>query len=185
MVNGRSGVPDDVALADAIAHGDQSALRSLIDRESARLVRQCARVLGDADDAQDVVQETFMVAYRSIGAYRGEGALGAWLSRIALRLAFRRRRNQARLVPIGEYGPFVPGGDPSTAVAGLLASEAIRAAVKLLPEAHRDVVILHYFGELTLDEIAAATGRPPGTVRSNLHRALKRLRADLQREPAA
>lgn len=176
---------DDAALADAIAHGDQGALRSLIERESARLVRQCARIVGDADDAQDVVQETFMIAYRSIGAYRGEGALGAWLSRIALRLAFRMRRSQARLVPIGDHAPFPPGHDPSTALAGLLASEAIRAAIELLPDAHREVVMLHYFGELTLDEIAAATGRPPGTVRSNLHRALKRLRVDLQREAAA
>lgn len=178
-------VHDDAALAVAIAHGDQSALRSLIERESGRLVRQCARVLGDADDAQDVVQETFMIAYRSIAAYRGEGALGAWLSRIALRLAFRRRRNQARLVAIADHAPFHAAGDPSTALASLLASEAIRAAVELLPEAHREVVILHYFGELTLDEIAAATGRPPGTVRSNLHRALKRLRTELQREAAA
>lgn len=179
------GVTTDAALAAAIARGDQGALRSLIDRESARLVRQCARVLGDADDAQDVVQEAFMIAYRSIGAYRGDGALGAWLSRIALRLAFRRRRSQARLVPMGDHGPSAPGGDPYTAVARVLEGEAIRAAVELLPEAYREVVILHYFGELTLDEIAAATGRPPGTVRSNLHRALKRLRADLRREAAA
>lgn len=176
-------MPDDNALAAAIARGDQGALRSLIDRESARLVRQCARVLGDADDAQDVVQEAFMIAYRSIGAYRGDGALAAWLSRIALRLAFRRRRGQARVVPMGDQ--VAAGGDPYSAVARVLEGEAIRAAVELLPESHREVVILHYFGELTLGEIAATTGRPPGTVRSNLHRALRRLRADLRREVAA
>lgn len=176
---------DDPALALAIHHGDPAAVRILVERESPRLLRQCTRILGDADDAQDVVQDAFVIACRSIGSYRGEGTLGAWIARIAARLAFRRRRRDLRTTNFDGLEGLVGVDDPRMATLLESRGEAIRSAIANLSDVHRDVITLRYFGELTLDEIAASTGRPVNTVKSDLHRALKRLRSALERESAA
>lgn len=175
---------DDMAMAAAIARGDSGAIRVLVDRESARLARQCTRILGDPDAAQDVTQETFLVACRSMTSFRGEGTLGAWLSRIAVRLAWRQRRYDRRFEPLGDR-ETLPAGSAWSLPEGARGLDLIRSAVSTLPESQREVVMLHYFGELTLREIAAASGRPLGTIKSDLHRALTRLRVDLRREAAA
>ena len=126
------------------------------------------------------------MAYRSIGTYRGDGPLGGWLMRIATRQAFRRlgqRRETAELHPDLPTG--APGGDP---VAAALAGErqrAVRLAVAALSEPYREVVALRFFGEMSLDEIAAATRRPVNTVKTHLRRGLERLRPLLGSEVAA
>ena len=126
------------------------------------------------------------MAYRSIGTYRGDGPLGGWLMRIATRQAFRRlgqRRDAAELPP--ELPVGAPGGDP---VAAALAGErelAVRLAVAALSDPYREVVGLRFFGELTLEEIAAATGRPLNTVKTHLRRGLERLRPLLGSEVKA
>jgi RNA polymerase sigma-70 factor (ECF subfamily) len=106
--------------------------------------------------------------------------------RIATRQAFRRlgqRRDAAELSPDLPVG--APGGDP---VAAALAGErerAVRLAVAALNEPYREVVALRFFGELSLEEIAAATGRPLNTVKTHLRRGLERLRPLLGGEVAA
>lgn len=78
--------------------GDRDAFRPLIERESASVVRACYRVLGNMADAEDAAQETFVTAYRALGTWRSEGSFGAWLGRIAVRVALRaaRRRGTRR-----------------------------------------------------------------------------------------
>jgi RNA polymerase sigma-70 factor (ECF subfamily) len=106
--------------------------------------------------------------------------------RIATRQAFRRlgqRRDAAELSPELPIG--APGGDP---VAATLAGErqrVVRVAVAALREPYREVVALRFFGELTLDEISAATGRPLNTVKTHLRRGLEKLRPLLGAEAAA
>src|SRR4051794_39947347 len=82
--------PDDRSVVDAVLAGDRQAFRVLVDREGAAIVGACARVLGDRAEAEDVAQEAFVIAYRSLSSWRADGAFGAWLSRIAIRLALRR-----------------------------------------------------------------------------------------------
>src|SRR3954452_17124183 len=82
--------PDDRAIVDAVLAGDRQAFRVLVEREGAAVVAACARVLGDRIEAEDVAQEAFVIAYRSLSSWRADGAFGAWLSRIAGRLAPRR-----------------------------------------------------------------------------------------------
>ena len=122
-----------------------------------------------------------MTAFRGLAAWRGEGPFGAWLTRIAVRIALRRARQRRDVTWIDPTDPLsgidLPGGiDP--AVSSLRAERAagIRSAVSQLDEPYREVVALRFFVELSLDELATQTGRPLGTIKTHLRRGLIRLR---------
>ena len=165
--------------------GDRDAFRILVDRESAAVIRACHRVLGDLHDAEDAAQEAFVTAFRSLAGWRGDGPFGAWLTRIAVRISLRRaqRRRDVTWIDPGDpaSGIDLPGG-PDPAITSLRAESAarLRSAVNRLDEPYREVIALRFFGELSLDEIAAQTGRPLGTVKSHLHRGLIRLRTTVE-----
>jgi RNA polymerase sigma-70 factor (ECF subfamily) len=177
---------DDRTLVDAVLAGDRDLFRVLVEREQVVVYRVCLRILGRPHDAEDVAQESFVMAYRSLGSYRGEGPLGGWLMRIATRQAYRRlgqRRETAELQP-----DLTLGAASSDPLAVTLAGErqrAVRLAVAALGEPYREVVALRFFGEMSLDEIAAATRRPLNTVKTHLRRGLERLRPVLGVEAMA
>jgi RNA polymerase sigma-70 factor, ECF subfamily len=185
---------EDRTIVDAVLAGDRDAFRLLVEREGAAIVSACARILGDRAEAEDVAQEAFVIAYRSLGSWRAEGAFGAWLSRIAVRLAVRRasqRRQVTWLDPIaaesdrpGEdrYRTTVSSDalDPAHAMLRTERDAGLRAAVASLDEPYREVVALRFFAERSLAEIAEATDRPLNTVKTHLHRGLARLRRTLE-----
>jgi len=178
---------DDLALARALATGDEAAFHTLVDREAVVILRLCFRILGRIDEAEDAAQETFVLAYRALASYRADGPPGAWLARIATRLCWRRssalRRRRAATTPLSDVltetlaGP----GDPATEIIAAEEAETVRRAAALLPEPYREVVALRYFADLSTGDIAAATGRPEATVRTQLRRGLERMRADMVR----
>ncbi len=195
---------DDRAIVDAVLAGDRDAFRHLVERESASVVRACHRVLGDLHEAEDAAQEAFVTAYRSLASWRGDGPFGAWLTRIAVRIALRqagKRRSVTWLDP----GAAADGGtsdaasaaataaamaaasttDPSIISARAEHASELRSAVAALQEPYREVVTLRFFGELTLEEIARQTERPLGTVKTHLHRGLLRLRATVDQRGEA
>jgi RNA polymerase sigma-70 factor (ECF subfamily) len=182
-----------------------------VDRESVAVVRACYRILGDVHAAEDAAQEAFVTAFRSLAAWRGDGPFGAWLARIAVRIALReagRRRPVAWIDPIetdagGRSETMMSQSERavrSTLTAGALAAMEtsdpaalamhaeraadVRAAVARLDEPYREVVAMRFFGDLSLAEIAAASGRPLGTVKTHLHRGLRRLRDNLENREA-
>ena len=181
---------DDRHLVDAVLGGDLDAFRRIVERESSSVVSTCARVLGDRSEAEDVAQETFVIAYRSLGTWRAEGPLGAWISRIAVRLAVRRasqRRQVVWLDPLAADADlpnrdrFRTSGvtdatDPSHSVVSKERDTMLRDAVAALEEPYREVVALRFFAERSLAEIAETVDRPLGTVKTQLHRGLARLR---------
>ena len=125
-----------------------------------------------------------MTAFRALGSWREDGPFGAWLTRIAVRIAIRRsqhRRSVTWLDPANPGAADVAGG-PDPATVSLRAERAadVRDAVTRLDKPYREVVALRFFGDLSLAEIAAQTGRPLGTVKTHLHRGLLRLRANLE-----
>jgi RNA polymerase sigma factor (sigma-70 family) len=174
---------DDRELARAITAGDRGAFRMLVERESGPVVRACTRVLGDPDAAEDIAQECFVTAYQQIGSWRGESPLHGWIMRIAVNRALRAAKSRRYLLPLEDENgeaTVVPGG--SEPLAELLVVERdrnVHEAVTALPEPYRETIVLRYFAELSVAEIASATGRPIGTVKTHLGRGLLRLRPAL------
>jgi RNA polymerase sigma-70 factor (ECF subfamily) len=174
---------DDRELAQAIVAGDRDAFRLLVERESGPVLRACARVLGDFDAAEDVAQECFVTAYKAIGSWRGDGSLHGWIMRIAINRALRVVKAQRRLLPLedesGEPLVISGGSEPLADVLMVERDRLVQEAVASLPEPYRETIVLRYFGELSIAEIASQTGRPIGTVKTHLGRGLLRLRPAL------
>lgn len=175
---------------DAIRAGSPEAYRRLVEREVDPVFRLAYRILGNAQDAEDVAQETFVTAFRSIGTFRGEGTIGAWLRTIAARLAVRHVKQRSATSASNPFSEELIDAHPGTPgpLAGVLSAEeaaSIRRAIGGLPEAQREVVTLRFFGDMTLPEIAQTTHRPLGTCKSHLRRGLGRLREVLRPEVAA
>lgn len=182
-------------MVDAVLAGDLDAYRVLVDREGSGLVRACQRVLGDLHEAEDAAQEAFVLAFRALPGWRGEGSFGAWLARIGVRLALRRLAARRRVTWIETDAPDHgrtgrTGGVPAprevvapemVVIAAERAGE-VRAAVAGLDDPYREVVALRFFGECSIAEIAAVTGRPVPTVKTQLRRGLLRLRTSLSED---
>ena len=180
-----SEVVDERAAVEAVLAGDRDAFRVLVEHESAAVIRACHHVLGDLHEAEDAAQEAFVTAFRGLAGWRGDGPFGAWLTRIAIRIALRRAQRRRDVTWIDPTDPSagidLPGG-PDPAITSVRAERVagIRAAVSRLEEPYREVIALRFFGELSLDEIAAQTGRPLGTVKTHLRRGLIRLRSAVE-----
>jgi len=177
---------DEGAIVDQVLAGDREAFRALVDREGPGVVRACHRILSDLHEAEDAAQEAFVIAYGSLATWRRDGTFGAWLTRIAVRIALRRaqRRKPVAWIEPGDPGAVVAGlaggVDPAAVTLRAERDGAIRTALAKLDEPYRETVSLRFFGELTLAEIAAETGRPIPTVKTHLRRGLLRLRASLE-----
>jgi len=172
---------DERAAVDAVLAGDRDAFRVLVDREGTAVIRACHRVLGDLHEAEDAAQEAFVTAFKSLAGWRGDGPFGAWLTRIAVRIALRRVQRRRDVTWIDPTDPAVgvdiPGApDPAMTTIRAERAASVRAAVARLDEPYRETVALRFFADLSLDEIATQTGRPLGTVKTHLHRGLLRLR---------
>lgn len=179
----------DRALAVAAAGGDRGAFEALVLRHQNRIVNYAMAIVRDAADAEDVAQETFLRAYRSLTRFRGDSSFKTWLYAIATNAARtgldrrgrRRRREGGSLdddaAPLSADDVAAGGADAETA---LVRRESIDRALAALPPDLRVAVVLRDVEGLDYKEIAAATGAPIGTVESRIFRARRRLRPLLQ-----
>jgi RNA polymerase sigma-70 factor (ECF subfamily) len=162
--------------------GDQDAFEALVVRYTAAAHR-AAYFFGAGSEAQDVVQDSFVKAYRALGSFRAGGEFRPWLLRIVAnetRNAVRgRRRRSALALRALSLAPPSPEAGPEGAASVAENRQELLAAVRGLPERERSVVVCRYFLELTEDETAQTLGLPRGTVKSRSSRAMARLREQM------
>ncbi len=191
--NGRDTVTDrDYApLVTAAAGGDAEAMENLLSRVQRVAYRFSMQVCGQSDDAQDCAQDVLLKTYRNVGRIRDPRAFPAWLFRTVRNVCLMSKRRHvaepARLISIEQGtrgGSAIDVVDTSsrpdeiairTAVAARL-----RAAIRALPPTYRTIVRLREVEGLSTSEVAAATGLSEANVKTRLHRAHARLRAELQ-----
>lgn len=156
-------------------------IEELIRRFHALLYRYAYRLSGSRTDAEDLTQQTYLIAHQSLHQLREESKAKSWLCTI-LRHAYLRS-DRRRFLPL----TLEAGLDPvQPAVDIACDEEAVQAALQQLPEEYRSTAILFYFQELSYKEIAEALETPIGTVMSRLSRAKQHLKRLLEpREPAA
>ena len=159
--------------------GRGRAFDELVRRTESRVRSVALAILRDPSEAEDVAQEAYLRAFRRASSYRGDGPVGAWLCRIAVRLAhdaIRRAGRQRRLREVAQ-----PFADSAEEIASARPEEDIRrrtelaSALRRLPEDEREAVVLKEVAGMTYREISDACGVPLGTVQSRIHRARQRL----------
>jgi RNA polymerase sigma-70 factor (ECF subfamily) len=180
-------LPDDpdATLVTAAAEGDADAFEALVRRYQARIISLARSQTGSAADAEDLAQEVFVRAYRSLRKFRGESTFKTWLYKIAINASRSHRSRQVRQQPVwGDSGaddatPFDPPDETPDAETSLVRRDAIERAMRALPDDLREAVTLRDVHGLDYREIADATGAPMGTVESRIFRARQRLRRAL------
>ena len=171
----------DSQLVQSAQQGDPAAFGNLVQLYQQPLLRAMLPVTDNHEEAQDIVQEAFIQAYRNLGSFRGDSAFFTWIYRIAFNLAKARHRKQ-RPFSIDTSSLSMPSKEPS-AEQIFESSEfrtILRTAIAELSTDHQHVIILRELEELDYDEIAQRLDLSVGTVRSRLHRARAQLRELLQ-----
>ncbi len=164
---GVEGRPRGAELVLAARAGDRDAFDELY-RSHWRLVRAILLARLPRPDAEDLAQEVFLAAWEKLGDLRDPEGFGGWVAAIARNRAASHARSRPRSVPLPED---LPGG--ARADEG---PEAVLAAIRLLPEAYRDPLVLRLVEGMSGPEIARETGLTEGSVRVNLHRGFAKLR---------
>ena len=184
---------DDHRLIAASLGGDTAAFGTLVRRYQDRLYNTVYRLLDNAEDAQDVVQEAFLHAYQSLDSFKGDSLFFTWLYRIAVNTAISLKRKRRVVLSIdgarnGEAG--VDPLDPSEATRPGHALEQqeqerrIRRALGRLSAEHRAVLVMKDMEGQKYETMAEVLEVPIGTIRSRLHRARLELRELLERDEA-
>jgi RNA polymerase sigma-70 factor (ECF subfamily) len=186
---------DDDALLRRIRAGDRDAFTDLMRRYNRRLYRVARSVLRDDAEAEDALQDAYLQAYRALPSFRGEAALGTWLTRIVVNAALMRQRKTGRLADVIELGADFGADDAATPrdrpdepaqpeLAALRAQtrRLIETGIDKLPAAFRTVFVLRAVEELTVEETATTLDIPEATVRTRYFRARAMLREALARE---
>lgn len=170
-----------VPLLDALADDLELAFPRLVEEHQGAVYVTALRCTGCRQAAEDIAQETFVRAYRSLAAWPAERIAAlrprAWLLRITLNAVRNRARDASRrprTAELGDHHPE-PAGGPEAAALGGERRELLAAALGRLPEEQRIPVVLRHVAGLRYDEIAEATERPVGTVKAQVHRGLRRL----------
>lgn len=174
----------DEALMALAKSGRLDAFEALARRYEQPLFRFARWMIGDAAEAEDMVQDTLWRTYRSLTRFREGAPVRPWIYRIAANRCRDHLRSVRRrpLDPLDERPIVDPSADPhARAVAGEQA-ECLKAAVDALPERHRAVFLLARYEGLPYEEVAAALRIPVGTVKSRMNKAVKLLCKRLEEE---
>lgn len=173
----------DRQLVERARQGDKMAFDMLVTKYERRLFRLVMRLLNNQSEAEDVVQETFIKAYRALPQFRGESAFYTWLYRIGINTARNFLDTRGRQIPFSadirvedmtfheEGGNFRDIETPESLLASKQVAQTVSMAMDELPDDLRTALSLREIEGLSYDEIASIMACPIGTVRSRIFRA--------------
>ncbi len=184
----------DTDLLTALRAGDSSAFERLVTEYGPRLRATALRLTRNEADANDVVQETFLAAFRSLTRFKGNSRLGTWLHRIAINAALMRIRGRERRPELDIHDLLPRFGDagqhleaqlsfrelPEESAAREEATGLVRGAIDRLPENYRNALLLHDIEGLEYPEVARQLGLTLNAARIRIHRARQALRKLLE-----
>jgi RNA polymerase sigma-70 factor (ECF subfamily) len=183
---------DETVLVDALRAGDPRAFETMVRQNAGRMLAVARRLVGNDEEARDVVQDALLSAFRSMARFEGQSRVSTWLHRIVVNTALMKLRTRRRK-PEESIEPLLPSfnDDGHHAVRfsewegadRVLEREEVRKVVRdaidEMPEAYRTVLMLRDIEELSTDEAAEALEITPNTVKTRLHRARQALRTVL------
>jgi len=166
--------------------GDDETVRLFVERYGPRLLSAATLICGNATDAQDLTIDTLQRAVRSIGTFREKASFFSWLYSILFNLNREVWRKRARKpLTFTDELPDVAADEPhvGSRLDATEAADRLARAVRQLSEPLQSVVLLRYYGEMSIDEVAETLKIRPGTVKSRLFSATSKLRKLLPEEP--
>jgi len=184
--------PSDSDLIARGRTGDREALQTLVERYQRRLLGVVVGMVRNPEDARELVQETFIRAFKNLDGFKGDSSFYTWLYRIAVNLAIDLRRREGKWSTFefdeaapptempGAGGDASSGGDPFVKVRNRELGDKIFAAIGDLTPDHQAVILLREIDGLSYEEISQTLQCSLGTVMSRLHYARKKLQAKLK-----
>lgn len=172
--------PDPAADADLVRAwrgGDERGATELVTRHAQSVARYLAAAGSDPGEVDDLVQETFIRAFRSVDGWRGDAAFRSWLFTIAgnlLRDAYRRRKGKV-MVALDDQ-PLAASDDPAAHLEGKEAERRLQRGLDTLPRLQREVFLLRAQQGMDYDSIAETLSTTPGSARVHYHHAVKKLK---------
>lgn len=191
----QQGIPDEPAscatddLMKRVQRGDMYAYQELVRRYQRKVYKVISSYVRDPEDAMEVLQDTFLKVYIGRSSWDSRFSFAGWLYRIAINAGIDHYRKSDRgrtssledvmETQLHESATVHLPRDPLDRLRDRERRHLLEEAVRRLPQRQREVVSLRFFGEMRLEEIAAALGCPLGTVKSNLHKAVMGLKGML------
>lgn len=174
---------NDEELLKQVSVGDEEAFWQLYKNTDRIMYSFILSILKNAQDAEEVMQETYMKIWTSASSYQSQGKPLAWIFTIARNLCYMKFRDQKHRADIGlEELTGEETGELCLPLENLADAMALRAALELLKEDERQIVLLHASAGLKHREIAASLGMPLATVLSKYNRSIKKLKQNLREE---
>ncbi|MDA1307553.1 MAG: sigma-70 family RNA polymerase sigma factor [Acidobacteria bacterium] len=177
---------DDAAAVERARGGDQEAFRVLVDKHSRSLYRLAYRMTGTAEDAEDVVQETFIRAYRQLSRFEARANVSTWLYRIAFNCSVDFLRSRPRRETATEdqalerLAPAATGPTMDDLVYAGQIGERMQVALGELSEKERAAFLMrHYYG-CSIEEIGSTLGMKTNATKHSIFRAVKKMRVEMQ-----
>jgi RNA polymerase sigma-70 factor (ECF subfamily) len=189
-----SAVAAELELVRRAVNRDEAAVRAIIKANNRRLYRLARGILRNDNEAEDVVQETYVRAFTHLGEFRGDSTLSTWLSRIAMNEALGRLRRQRPGVELSslpsgtleaqiiQFPLLSATDDPERTMAQREITHVVEGAIDELPEPFRMVFITRVVEGMNVEETADILGLKPETVKTRLHRARTMLRDNVERK---
>ena len=179
----------DAALVTRAREGDQDAFRLLVERHSVRLFQLAFRMTSNEQDAEDLVQETFLRAYKQLSRFQSRAGLGTWLYRIAANCSLdllrrQKRRGEQETVEFDSEEAFPAilsdAPAPDQQVYHGEVRQKVESVMRELTPMERTAFVLRHFEGLSIGEIGSALGVGPGATKQSIFRAVQKMRRALE-----